>query len=233
MFFDITILIVIPAMIFALIAQARVRSAFNRFGETPNSSGMTGAEAAERLMAEAGVSGVAIEMIPGALGDHYDPRERTLRLSEAVYKSRSVSAVGVAAHETGHAIQHSLNYSPLAIRNSFLPAARFGSGLAVPMFILGMFISYLAVMPGLGYLLMQAGIILFSLVVAFQLVTLPVEFNASKRALACLGESRILNGEELAQAGKVLNAAALTYVAAAAVSLTQLLRLLMLSGRRR
>ena len=232
--FDITLIFVIPAMIFAMIAQFKVRSVFSRYSKTPCKSGLTGAQTARRLLFEAGVSDVEIERISGNLNDHYDPRQRVLRLSAEVHDSTSVAALGVAAHETGHAIQHSLGYSPLALRNSILPVASLGSKIAMPLFILGMFITYLAeIGGGFGFMLMQAGIVLFTLVVIFQLVTLPVEFNASRQALYLLENGNILDSDETARAKQVLNAAAMTYVASAAVGITQLLRLLLISGRRR
>ena len=191
-------------------------------------SGMTGAQAAQRILNAAGIYDVEIRHISGNLTDHYDPRNKTLSLSDSVYSSASVAAVGVAAHECGHAIQHQKNYAPLTIRGAIVPVANIGSTLAWPLILIGLFISSRS-----GQALITAGIICFSLAVLFQIVTLPVEFNASRRAVRILGETGILGEQELGYTRKVLGAAALTYVAGAASAILQLLRLILLFGGRR
>lgn len=191
-------------------------------------SGMTGAQAAQRILNAAGIYDVEIRHISGNLTDHYDPRNKTLSLSDSVYGSTSVAAVGVAAHECGHAIQHQKNYAPLTIRGAIVPVANIGSTLAWPLILIGLFISSRS-----GQALITAGIICFSLAVLFQIVTLPVEFNASRRAVRILGETGILGEQELGYTRKVLGAAALTYVAGAASAILQLLRLILLFGGRR
>ena len=187
---------------------------------------MTGAEAAERILHQNGIYDVGIEHIGGNLTDHYDPRSKMLRLSDATYSSTSVAAIGVAAHECGHAIQHKEEYGPLKLRTAIVPAANIGSRLGIPIILLG-------ILLGGNYLLVQIGIWVFSLAVLFQIVTLPVEFNASKRALAMVEQYGILGSNEVEHTKKVLSAAAMTYVAAAAASILQLLRLVLLFGRRR
>lgn len=189
---------------------------------------MTGAQAAQRILNAAGIYDVEIRHISGKLTDHYDPRNKTLSLSDSVYGSASVAAVGVAAHECGHAIQHQKNYAPLTIRGAIVPVANIGSTLAWPLILIGLFISSRS-----GQALITAGIICFSLAVLFQIVTLPVEFNASRRAVRILGETGILGEQELGYTRKVLGAAALTYVAGAASAILQLLRLILLFGGRR
>lgn len=189
---------------------------------------MTGAQAAERILQAAGIRDVSIQHISGELTDHYDPRNKVLRLSDSTYGSASVAAVGVAAHECGHAIQHQKSYAPLSVRSAIVPVANIGSTLAWPLIVIGMFIT-----SNTGTLLINIGILCFSLAVLFQLVTLPVEFNASGRALRILGDTGILGADELTKTRKVLKAAALTYVAGAAASILQLLRLLFLSSGRR
>lgn len=191
-------------------------------------SGMTGAQAAQRILNAAGIYDVEIRHVSGNLTDHYDPRNKTLSLSDSVYGSTSVAAVGVAAHECGHAIQHQKNYAPLTIRGAIVPVANIGSTLAWPLILIGLFISSRS-----GQALITAGIICFSLAVLFQIVTLPVEFNASRRAVRILGETGILGEQELGYTRKVLGAAALTYVAGAASAILQLLRLILLFGGRR
>lgn len=217
-------ILVLPAMAFALWAQSRVKGTFRRWSTVPSQGRKRGHEVARDILERAGLGDVKVERIPGNLSDHYDPRVRVLRLSETVYESQSIAAIGVAAHEAGHAIQHDNGYVPLAVRNSILPVARFGSTLAWPLFIIGLIFSWGP--------LMDAGIVLFAAAVAFQAVTLPVEFNASSRAVALLEEGGYLGPQELGPARQVLNAAALTYVAATAVAVAQLLRLLLLRGRR-
>lgn len=188
---------------------------------------MTGAQAAERILHAAGIYDVTVQHISGNLTDHYDPRNKTLSLSDSVYGSASVAAVGVAAHECGHAIQHQQSYAPLTIRSAIVPAANFGSFISWPLIVIGFFIT-----SSTGSLLINIGILCFSLTVLFQIVTLPVEFNASNRAVRILGETGILGEEELRGTRKVLGAAALTYVAGAASAILQLVRLLILSGGR-
>ena len=190
---------------------------------------MTGAEAARRIMELNGIYDVSIERVAGNLTDHYDPSKKVLRLSDNVYSSSSIAAIGVAAHETGHAIQHARGYAPLSLRSIMVPAVNFGSRLFLPLILLGLLFSFSSAM---GNSLITLGIILFGITVLFTLVTLPVEFNASKRAIACLSESRILYDDEVDGAKKVLSAAAMTYVASAAVAIAQFLRLLVLFGGR-
>ena len=223
--FDWTYLLALLGLGITLIAQGRVQSTFSRYSKVASRTGLTGASAARAVLHAFGIYDVAVEHIAGNLTDHYDPRTKTLRLSDSTYSSPSVAAICVAAHECGHARQDADHYSPLVLRSSLVPAARFGSSLAWPIFIAGLLFS----LP----LLMSAGIILFGLAVVFQLVTLPVEFNASSRALKLLGESGILPEDELEGGRKVLNAAALTYVAALASSMLQMLRLILISGRPR
>jgi len=236
---DGTIILLIPAFLFALWAQAKVRGAYAKYSKVQARSGMTGAEVASALLergdlaageggsesAEA-LAAVEVHAIPGQLSDHYDPRSRVLNLSEPVYGGGSLAAIGVAAHEAGHAIQHAAGYPALALRSTLVPAAQLGSGLAFPLFFVGLIFSN----SGLR-VLMDVGILLFTGAVIFTLVTLPVEFNASKRALRLLEEGGYLAADEIPGARAVLSAAAMTYVAAAAMALTQLIRLLILRGR--
>lgn len=227
-YFDPTYILVIMGFVLSLAASARVRSTFDKYSRIRSISGLTGAEAAQRILYRAGIFDVQIEHVSGNLTDHYDPRKKVLRLSDSVYGSNSIAAIGVAAHECGHAIQHQHSYVPLMFRNTLVPIVNFGSAIAWPLILIGLLVTQ-------SQTLINLGIILFSTAVVFQLVTLPVEFNASKRAIQRLGESGILYGEELNNSKKVLNAAALTYVAAAATSVLQLLRLIILfgGGRRR
>ncbi len=227
-FYDPTYILVLPAFIFALYAQARVQSAFTTGMNIRSRAGVTGAQVASRILAHRGVD-VSVEQIGRPMGDHFDPRSSVVRLSPQVYGGTSIAALAVAAHETGHAIQHSEGYAPLAIREAILPVASFGSTLALPLFILGMILGS----PQISRFLMSLGIWLFAGAVAFQIVTLPVEFNASRRAMALLADGGYITDAEAPQVRSVLSAAALTYVAAAAVALTQLLRLLVLRGSRR
>ena len=226
-YFDPTYILVIIGAVICLIASARVKLTFNKFNKVRSMSGMTGAQAAERILHAAGIYDVTVQHVSGELTDHYDPRNKTLRLSDSVYGSPSVAAVGVAAHECGHAIQHQQYYAPLSIRAAIVPVANFGSFIAWPLIVIGFFIT-----SSTGSLLINLGILCFSLTVLFQLVTLPVEFNASSRAVRILGETGILGEEELRGTRKVLGAAALTYVAGAASAILQLVRLLILSGGR-
>ena len=231
---DWTILVLIPAMIFAFWAQTNVQSTFRKYSQLRNTRGLTGADVARRILNENGLQHIRVEHIHGQLNDHYDPRAGVIRLSDAVYNSTGVSALGVAAHEAGHACQHATHYLPIKIRAAIIPITNIGSRLAMPFFILGLIFagsSYLGY--GIGDILMLTGIGLFSLSTIFQLVTLPTEFNASSRALRTLENSGILYGEELTAATKTLRAAALTYVAALATSLASLLRLILIANRRR
>jgi Zn-dependent membrane protease YugP len=223
---DWTILIVIPALIFTLWAQTSVNSAYRRYSQVRNASGMTGADAARRILNANGLYDVKIEMIPGEMTDHYDPRDRVVRLSQGTHSIATVAAVGIAAHEAGHAVQHATSYGALRLRNAILPVCRIGSAAAMPLFLIGLFLAADA--------LMMFGILAYSVVTLFQLITLPVEFNASRRAMVALESSGHFSGEEADGARCVLRAAAMTYVAALATSLLTLLRLLVLaSGRRR
>lgn len=225
MYIDSSYLIfVLPAMILAIWAQYKVNSTYTKYSKVLNHRGMTGAEVAVKILNLYGIYNVRVEHIAGTLTDHFDPRTNVIRLSDGVYSGTSVAALGVAAHETGHAIQHAKGYVPIKLRNLVIPVASLGSNLAIPLAIIGLILG--------SYILVDAGIILFTAVVAFQFVTLPVEFNASRRAIKVLDEQGILYGEELSGAKKVLSAAAMTYVAAAAVALGNLLRLLSLRGRR-
>jgi Zn-dependent membrane protease YugP len=217
-------ILVVPAMIFAFWAQHKVKSSFEKYSRERVTNGMTGAQAAAEVLRQAGVTGVKIEHTPGHLSDHFDPRGNVIRLSDSVYGASTVAAIGVAAHEAGHAIQHAHGYSPMKIRAAIIPISGFGSKLAMPLFVIGIF------MQAVG--LMYAGIILFSAAALFQLVTLPVEFNASSRAVAALEGNAILTSYELQGSKKVLTAAALTYVAALAVSLAYILRMLAVARRR-
>lgn len=220
-------LVVIGALI-CLAASAMVKSTFHKYSRYQSQSGMTGAQAAERILHSAGIYDVQIRRVSGSLTDHYNPANKTLNLSDSVYGSASVAAVGVAAHECGHAIQHQKKYVPLTLRSAIVPVANIGSTLAWPLILIGLLFS-----SQTGSFLITLGIICFSFAVLFQLVTLPVEFNASARALRILGDTGILGSEELAYTRKVLGAAALTYVAGAAASILQLLRLLILTRGRR
>ncbi len=226
MFFDPTIILVLIGVGLSLWAQSRVTGAFNRYSRVGSRTGMTGAQAAKRLLESQGIYDVTVRQVPGNLTDHYDPRTKTVNLSQSVYGSTSVAAIGVAAHECGHAMQDNESYAPLRFRSALVPVANFGSQLSWPLILLGV------IFGGLGSPLVQIGILMFTLAVLFQLVTLPVEFNASSRAVKLLDSQGILYGDEVAGTRSVLKAAALTYVAAAAGSILQLLRLLILFGGR-
>lgn len=227
-FFDPTFLLLIPAMIFAFWAQWRVQSTYQKFAQVRASNGMTGRQMAAAIMTRNGIGDVTIEPVGGMLSDHYDPRVKAVRLSEPIYDGDSVASIAVAAHECGHVLQHAQGYAPLAMRSAIAPVASFGSMLAFPLFFIGFFF-------GRGSLawMMDLGILFFAGAVLFSLVTLPVEFDASKRALAQLTTSGSIAPEEVAGAKKVLDAAALTYVAAAAMAALQLIRLLILRDSRR
>lgn len=228
-FWDPTYFLVIIGIIICVIASARVHTTYNRYARVRSSAGMTGAQAAERVLHHMGIYDVQIVHVGGNLTDHYDPRNKQLALSDTVYGSTSVAAIGVAAHECGHAVQHARGYVPLRIRGAMVPVVNFGSSLSWIFIVAG--IAMMAVNPNtVGPTVCMIGVILFSLSVLFQLVTLPVEFNASHRALKILNETQILNPDELKDTRKVLSAAAMTYVAAAAAGLLQLLRLLLIFG---
>lgn len=226
-YFDWTLLIVIPGMLFAFWAQYKVKSTFSRYTREILPSHMTGAAVARRMLDSNGLSHIPVEMVGGQLSDHYDPRRKVLRLSEAVYHGNNAAAVGVAAHEAGHALQDAKGYVPLRFRIAIVPVCNIGSNLAMPLFLIGLLLA------GIGPLadwLMLAGVAAFSLSVIFQLITLPVEFNASRRAMRCLSGSGTLTDEQLRGSRKVLSAAAMTYVAALAVGLLSLLRLLVIAA---
>lgn len=222
-YYDPTYMLIIISALISLFAQFLVNSRFSKYSRVRSRSGMTGAQAAERILQSQGIYDVAIQRVSGKLTDHYDQRNKTLNLSDAVYASTSVAAVGVAAHECGHAIQHARGYAPLSFRSALVPVANIGSQLSWLFIILGIFF-------GGSHTLIMIGILMFSAAVLFQLVTLPVEFNASGRALKLLSETGILQKDEVSDTRKVLSAAALTYVAAATTAVLQLLRLLRLFG---
>ncbi len=224
-YFDPTILIVLPALIFTIWAQVRVSSSFKKYSGMSVRGGLTGARAARKILDANGLYDVKIERVRGSMTDHFDPRTNTVRLSETVHDVASVAAVGVAAHEVGHAIQHAKGYFPIKIRMTIIPVTKIGSMLAMPLFLIGLLLANDA--------LLLFGIVLYSFVTLFQLVTLPVEFNASRRALNTLSGDKMLDGEELRGARSVLSAAAMTYVAALATSLLTLFRLLVLANNRR
>ncbi|MBQ5331796.1 MAG: zinc metallopeptidase [Oscillospiraceae bacterium] len=225
MYWDSTIIILIPAIIFSLIAQLMVKSTFSKYSNERNSRDLTGADAARAILDRNGLTHVRIERISGSLTDHFDPRANVIRLSDDVYGSATVAAVGVAAHEAGHAVQYATGYAPIKVRNAIIPITRFGSSLSTPLVILGLAFSW--------DFLITAGILLFCAVVLFQAITLPVEFDASGRAIKSLRSAHILEDDELNNAKKVLTAAAMTYVAAMVTALLSLVRLLLISGRRR
>ncbi len=228
---DWTVLVLIPAMIFAFWAQINVQMTFSRFKQVRNRRGLTAADVARRILDANGLNYVQIQRVSGELTDHYDPRAQVVRLSDSVYDSTSVAAIGVAAHEVGHACQHAEDYVPLRIRSAIIPMTRIGSMLAMPVFILGLLFAQLSLYGNMvGDVFMMLGILLFSLSTLFQLVTLPTEFNASARALKTLESYGVLDGDELVGARSTLRAAALTYVAALASSLASLLRLLLIFG---
>lgn len=223
-YWDWTYTLVLVGVVLSFYASLRVRTTFQRYARVRSLSGMTGEQAAERILQSAGIYDVTIQHVRGELNDHYDPRNKTLNLSDSVYGSTSVAAVGVAAHECGHAIQHDRGYAPLRLRSVLAPVASFGAN-----------ISWLLILAGLVFanLFVEIGIWMFAIAVAFQVITLPVEFDASRRAVEMLGNTGILYSEEVSGAKKVLKAAALTYVAAAATAILQLLRLIALFGNRR
>lgn len=224
--YDWTYFLVLIGAILSLAASAKVKSTFNKYDRVRSMSGMTAAQIARKILDRNGLSDIPVEQVSGTLSDHYDPSRRVLRLSDSTYASASVAAIGVAAHECGHALQHSQGYKPLTFRNAIVPAANIGSRMGIPLILLGL------IFGGGGSFLVNLGIWVFSLAVLFQLITLPVEFNASGRALVMLEDYGILGEQENRQAKKVLSAAAMTYVAAAATSILQLLRLIILFGRK-
>ncbi|MBQ7841392.1 MAG: zinc metallopeptidase [Lachnospiraceae bacterium] len=224
MYYDVTYLLVILGAVLSMIASARVNSTFNRYSRERSMTGMTGAQAARRILDQSGLYNVKVEHIRGNLTDHYDPRSKVLRLSDATYASGSVAAIGVAAHECGHAVQDNVGYEPMRIRAKLVPAANFGNRFGLPIFVMGLVF-------GSNEVLMQIGIWVFLLSVLFQLVTLPVEFDASKRALTMLTQYGILSDREANGSKAVLKAAAMTYVAAAAASILNLLRLVLIARR--
>ena len=224
------IVLVLPCLLLSLWASASVNSTFNRYSTQYSMRKVTGAEAAQRVLSSQGVHNVRIERVPGNLTDHFDPKTNVIRLSDDVYSSTSTAAIGVACHEAGHAIQYAVNYTPIKLRAAIIPITNFGSKLAMPLILLGILLSYLG---NFSYTLVYLGIACFSLSLIFQLITLPVEFNASRRAVRAISDTGILTQQELNGAKKTLKAAAMTYVAATAVSLAQLLRLILIFGRRR
>lgn len=221
-FWDPTMIILIPAVILSLYAQMKINSTYHQYSQVGSRKGMTGADVARYILNKNGLYDVPIERVQGQLTDHYDPRSRVVRLSAGVYDSTSIAALGVAAHEVGHAVQHDSGYMPLYIRNTIIPVTQIGSYVSIPLLLLGLLMGS----PSL----VELGILLFAGIVFFQLVTLPVEFNASRRAVAVLGDEAILTQDELNGTKKVLKAAALTYVAAALMAVLQLVRLLLISG---
>ena len=229
--FDPTYILVIIGIVITMWAQAKMKTTFAKYSRVPSRTGMTGQEVARRILMANGIFDVSVEPVAGQLTDHYDPRSKVVKLSEVIYNSTSVAAIGVAAHECGHAIQDNQEYLPLRLRSAIVPVANIGSTLSWPMILIGILLwnagSYI------GYSLVSVGILLFSLAVLFQVVTLPVEFDASRRALQQLNVTGILPADEEKQARSVLSAAALTYVAAAAASMLQLLRLVILFGGNR
>lgn len=227
-YWDPTYILVVIGAIICMIASAKVKTTFNKYSQYRSYSGMNGAQVAQRVLEAAGIYDVTVRHVSGNLTDHYDPSTKTVNLSDPVYNSYSVAALGVAAHECGHAIQHAKNYAPLSLRSALVPVANFGSMLAWPLILIGLFINGRS-----STLIIDLGIVLFSAAVLFQLVTLPVEFDASRRALVMLRTQNILSDDELKNTRKVLKSAAFTYVASAAAAILQLLRIILLAGGRR
>ena len=228
--FDWTLLIlVLPCMIFSMISSSRVNSTFQKYSSQHSRRGLTGAEAAQRVLRHNGVTGVRIERVSGNLTDHYDPKTNVIRLSDSVYASTSTAAIGVAAHEAGHAVQYEKDYAPIKLRAAIIPITNIGSKLAMPLILAGVLLTFLG---NFSQVLVDLGIAAFGLSFVFQMVTLPVEFNASRRAMAAIEDAQLLTEEEQQGAKKTLKAAAMTYVAATAVALAQLLRLIILFGGR-
>lgn len=228
-YWDPTYILVVIGAVICMIASARVKGTFNKYSQLISMSGMNGAQVAQRVLQAAGIYDVQVRHVSGSLTDHYDPRTKTVNLSDPVYNATSVAALGVAAHECGHAIQHAKSYAPLSIRSALVPIANFGSMLAWPVILIGLFFNTRS-----SGLIIDIGILLFSAAVLFQLVTLPVEFDASRRALVMLRTQGILADDELKYTRRVLKSAALTYVASAAAAILQLLRIILITnGRRR
>lgn len=228
-YWDPTYILVVIGAVICMIASARVTGTFNKYSQLRSMSGMNGAQVAQRVLQAAGIYDVQVRHVSGSLTDHYDPRTKTVNLSDPVYNATSVAALGVAAHECGHAIQHAKSYAPLSIRSALVPIANFGSMLAWPVILIGLFFNTRS-----SGLIIDIGILLFSAAVLFQLVTLPVEFDASRRALVMLRTQGILSDDELKYTRRVLKSAALTYVASAAAAILQLLRIILITnGRRR
>lgn len=228
-YWDPTYILVVIGAVICMIASARVKGTFNKYSQLRSMSGMNGAQVAQRVLQAAGIYDVQVRHVSGSLTDHYDPRTKTVNLSDPVYNATSVAALGVAAHECGHAIQHAKSYAPLSIRSALVPIANFGSMLAWPVILIGLFFNTRS-----SGLIIDMGILLFSAAVLFQLVTLPVEFDASRRALVMLRTQGILADDELKYTRRVLKSAALTYVASAAAAILQLLRIILITnGRRR
>jgi Zn-dependent membrane protease YugP len=227
-YFDPTYVLVLIGVIICMVASAKMNSTFSKYSRVRSRSGLTGREAAEMVLQSMGIYDVRVERVSGNLTDHYDPRSKVLRLSDSTYNSPSVAAIGVAAHECGHAMQHARGYAPLSLRSALVPIANFGSTIAWPLILLGFLFT-----GETSAMFLKIGVLAFSLAVLFQLVTLPVEFNASRRAMQVLGSNGMLYQDELSATKKVLTAAALTYVASAASAILQLLRIILLTGRRR
>lgn len=223
MYYSSYFIYILPALVLAMIAQSRVRAAYAKYSQVRTMSGLTGGEVAKRIMWNAGVNDVTVEMVQGQLSDHFDPRKNVVRLSPGVFNGNSIAAFGIAAHEVGHVLQHEHGYAPIRLRNSILPVVQFSSQAAFPLFLLGIFLRFDS--------LMTLGILLFSAAVIFHFVTLPVEFNASRRAVAILEGEGYLQYEEISGVKEVLNAAAFTYVASALMALMQLMRLLAMRRR--
>ncbi len=219
------IILVIPAMLISLWAQFKVKSTYKKYSGVNNAKNITGAYAAQAVLTHYGITDVRIERVAGTLSDHYDPKSKVIRLSEGVYSSNSIAAIGIACHEAGHAAQHAQDYVPIKVRNSLIPICNIGSTLGVPLALLGYFLGFEP--------LISIGLLLYAAITVFQLVTLPVEFNASRRALKVIDETNLLYDDESSGAKKVLSAAAMTYVAAMLVSLANLLRLILRFNRRR
>ncbi len=231
MYFDWTYLVlVLPCLLLSMWASASVNSTFKKYAKQESQRRITGAQAAQRVLAMNGVDGVRIERVSGELTDHFDPTTNVIRLSDTVHSATSTAAIGVACHEAGHAVQYAKNYGPIKLRAKIIPLTNLGSKLAMPLILLGLALSYLG---NFSYTIIYIGIACFGLSLLFQLVTLPVEFNASRRAMSAIEEGNILTEEEQQGAKKTLKAAAMTYVAATAVALSQLIRLIVLFGRRR
>ncbi len=223
------IVLVLPFILLSLLASAGVKSTFNKYASQYSRRGITGAQAAERVLRGSGVTNVRVERVSGELTDHYDPKVNVIRLSDSVYDSTSVAAIGVACHEAGHAVQYAQAYGPIRLRAAIIPITNIGSRLAMPLILIGLLLELVA---GVSNVFVMLGVACFGLSLVFQLVTLPVEFNASRRAITAISQGNILSEDELVGAKKTLRAAAMTYVAATAVALVQLLRLILLFGKR-